>query len=327
MPSFCPRRRPIATLLLCLCAAVVAHAQDGTDPEPPKEAGRGVPVLPAPKPAPKLRVEKLSASCYAVTQAEGKSNAGFVVGERGVLVVDSFESRAHAEALLGEIRRVTKKPIAYLVLTHSHYDHSVGNQAFPTSVPVLAAPAAAARLAERLKADRLLLSSAAGMHSTLDIGKVRAVTQEVDGQHSIDLGGVVVQLSVAGDCHSRGDLVALVAAEKVLFAGDLVWNGLHPNISGGSTFAWITALAHLGRVDVEKVVPGHGAAGGKELLAAQRNYLMTLRKLVKHLLKRKVSAADIIRKLDVPSAYADLEFVEWWRTNIRFVYQEFARAR
>ena len=59
----------------------------------------------------------------------------------------------------------------------------------------------------------------------------------------------------AGECHSASALIVHVPAEKTLFAGDLVWNGYHPNISGGATFRWITALAHIERYEIDPDKP------------------------------------------------------------------------
>lgn len=283
---------------------------------------------PAPAEAiPALRVEKVSDSCYAVLQGEGRANAGFVVGKDSVLLIDCLGSPDRGAELLAAIRKVTDRPLAGAVLTHWHYDHTVGDQALPSGTRILASPAAAQALARRLKADRLLLSPASGMHGSVKIRDVREANDLVEGEREIDLGGVKAKLIVVGDCHTEGDLIVYVEAEKVLFSGDLVWNRCHPNIGEGSTFKWISALAYLDRLAIDRLVPGHGEVAAKEAVAEQRQYLMNLRRLVKHLAKNDVKAETIVSQLGVPEAWADYALAVYWPANVRFVYEELVRGR
>src|SRR6476646_5288175 len=78
-------------------------------------------------------VKKIGEGIYAAIGADGGkagSNAGFIVGSNGVVVVDTFEDVAPAKDLLAEIRKVTNLPIRFVVNTHYHLDHTGGNAVF-----------------------------------------------------------------------------------------------------------------------------------------------------------------------------------------------------
>ena len=258
----------------------------------------------------------------------GASNAGFVVGEESVLVVDCLDSPERGRELLAGIARVTDKPIKQVVLTHAHYDHVVGNQAMPKDVKIYATQDAGRWLINRLKKDRLLLGpSGGGIHGTIGMRSVREPTMPIEKRTDLDLGGVKVSLVPVGDCHAVGELVVRVESEKVLYTGDLVWSACLPNISAGSTFRWIGVLARMGKLEVEHVIPGHGKPGKAELLAAQRHYLMELRSTIKHLARNKVEVEKIVSALTIPEEYAEYANAAYWPKNIRFVYNELVSGR
>ena len=311
-----------------LAAGLLATARPSAGDEPAKTppAPPEQPQKPEPK-SDKLRFVEISPSCRAAIQPGGNSNAGIIIGKEAALVVDCLSSPARGEELAREVRRLTDKPIRYAALTHWHYDHSVGDQAFDEDTKIIATEKAAAKLRDRLDKDRLLLGPGSGMHGSVGIVKVRNVTETITTDREIDLGGLVVRLTLTGECHTDGDLAVFVPSEKVLFAGDMVWNAAHPNLAEGSTFKWIAGLAALEKLDVTKVVPGHGEPGDKTLLATQRQYLMTVRRLVKHLAKNKIEPEEIVKQLAVPETYKDHLFPEWWPSNIRFICEEIFNGR
>ena len=330
-----------AILLACgfvgapLLAQETAPAKPPEEKKPAAEASGGPPGTVGaaagtelPKPVPSVSFERVSDSCWAAVRPDGGGNAGFIVGPKSVLVVDCLGHPDLAKLLLAQIRKVTDKPIRAVVQTHWHYDHTLGNQVFADDVPVLMGTKAAEMLYRRLKADPLILGPAGGAHASLNIRKVRGATETVTDQKSIDLGGEFkVIVSVAGECHSVEDLVVWVAEEKTLFSGDLVSNGFHPILNGGSSFRTIDALARLEKLDVVQVVPGHGAVGKKDVLKAQRAYLTTIRASVKHLAEQKMLADEIVTKLTMPDAYRDLGHATVWPGNVRFVVQEIFAGR
>ena len=208
------------------------------------------------------------------------SNAGFVIGDDCVLVVDAFFNLDAARSLVAEIRRLTTKPIRYLVNTHYHVDHTGGDQALrdagaliiahrnvrswirPENVHLLGD-----RITPELKAriDRLPLPDlVTDTHLTIWLGSRKVVVEEVPG-------------------HTGGDLAIIVPDAGVVFTGDLLWRKIAPNLIDGSVKEWLATderLATMPRAAQIHYVPGHGSVAGLSDLENFRAYLIDLQRLV-----------------------------------------------
>lgn len=313
----------LVAALVALGSAALAQAGDGVAPAAAPPAPR-LPLMGATTTS-DVRLVPVSAHCFAVVSTAGQSNAGVVIGRDKVLIIDTLGAPARTEKLLAEIAAITSKPLAALVLTHWHYDHVVGDQRLPKDVPIYCDSRSHKRLAERLQADRLLLGPGSGSHGSIGIAEVREPDHDVDGETHIDLGDLVVTLatvSAKNATHSCGDMIAWIASDRVLYTGDLVVNGYLPHLADSETFAWIDVLARLRGIPAERVVPGHGAVGGPELVALQLDYFMTLRRYVKHMARERIGEDDAAKSLLIPEKFAKLGCAEWWPDNVRFVYRE-----
>lgn len=228
--------------------------------------------------APDFTVKKLADGVYAaVTRDGGKSgsNAGFIIGDDGVLVIDTFIDAAPAQQLLAEIRKVTNLPIRFVVNTHYHLDHTGGNKVF--------ADAGAVILAHRnvrswLHTDNLKFFGPNPKPEQK--ARVEAlVAPEITYDDGVDLylGSRLVRVrSMPG--HTGGDSVVFVPDANVVFTGDLFWKAHLPNLIDGSTQPWIASLATLEREHpVATFVSGHGDVGSVEDVRNFREYLSTLR--------------------------------------------------
>ncbi len=210
------------------------------------------------------------------------SNAGFVVTDDGVLVVDALGSPALAGELIAEIRRITPQPIRYLVVTHYHADHIYGLQAFKDAgVTVLAHPGGREYLTSetaklRLQASRNELAPWIDDKTRL-VGADRWLDDE---QTVLKMGAFEFHIRHAGPSHTPEDLVVFVPEAGVLFAGDLVFRGRIPFVGQADSNQWITSLAQLMAFSPRIMVPGHGAVSTEPLadLELTRDYLVFLRK-------------------------------------------------
>lgn len=213
----------------------------------------------------------------AIVNDEGKAvgNAGFVIGDDGVLVVDTFQDPEPAAALLAEIRKLTKLPIRFVVNTHYHLDHVNGNDVF--------ARAGAAIVAHR------------NMRSWIRTENIKMidppVTEEKKARvRSIALPDIVYDSSVdlylgsrrvnvryySG--HTGGDSVVSVPDAHVVFCGDLLWKEHIPNLIDASTAAWIKTLdAMPADYGQSTWIPGHGGVANAEDIVTFRKYLSDLR--------------------------------------------------
>ncbi len=211
------------------------------------------------------------------------SNAGFVVTPAGVVVIDALGSPALAGRLLAEIRRVTPQPVTHVVLTHYHADHVYGLQAFKAAgARVIAHRAAREYLASdtarlRLEASRTELAP------WID-ARTRLVEPDewIDGPRELAVGGVRLQLLPVGPAHTPEDVVVHLPAEKVLFAGDLVFRNRIPFVGQADSRRWIQALDQVLALDAAVVVPGHGPLSREARADMQltREYLTYLRQVM-----------------------------------------------
>ena len=209
------------------------------------------------------------------------SNAAFVVTDDGVVVIDALGSPPLAQELLGEIRRVTDKPVRQVIVTHYHADHVYGLQTFQAAGAEIVAHA---RSAEYLQSDTARLRLQASREDLFpwvdETTHLVPPDRRLTGPATLALGGLHFEISHAGPAHTPEDIVVWVPEKRVLFVGDLVFRGRIPFVGLADSGAWVQALDRLLAYDAAVIVPGHGAVStqAKADLQLTRDYLVHLRK-------------------------------------------------
>src|ERR1043165_1042639 len=222
-----------------------------------------------------------------------QTNVGFVVFRDYVLVIDANFPWA-AEKIITDIKAITPKPVRFVFNTHYHADHTLGNSVF------------IAHGAAIVSTDDLALElGTKGMEDVKEQTKIKSEHLELpsirfhdhlvfdDGQHR-------VELIKYGQAHTKGDGVAYLPAEGVVFVGDLAVNWTHGNNVSDpdvSYIAWIRALDQIAQLPVKTVVPAHGELGDVDLLRRQRDFIADMWNQVKQGLKAGKSSAELKKTL------------------------------
>ena len=220
-----------------------------------------------------ITFEQLSAHCWAYT-AEGDPNSGVIIGDKFIMVSDCTATPDMARDLIARIRTVSDKPIKYVLLTHYHAVRVLGASAYAAegATEIIASQGTLELIIERGKEDMQsemerfprLFRGAEGVPGltwpTLVIGGGDPVKGEVPGKLVLDLGGVKVQVWHPGPGHTRGDTIAWVEEEKVLFSGDLVEYNAGVYTGDAHLEEWPATLEALRALKAEAIVPGRGEA-------------------------------------------------------------------
>ncbi|MFZ3018406.1 MAG: quinoprotein relay system zinc metallohydrolase 2 [Gallionella sp.] len=203
-------------------------------------------------------------------------NIGFIVGANGVAVIDTGGSPKIGAQLREAVRKVTRLPILYVINTHVHPDHSLGNAAFKRDKPVFVghgklAEAMAQRKEAYLRNQRAWVGADAAGTELIPPTLPVAVTAD------IDLGGRALRLTAYPLAHSPTDMTVFDSASNTLWAGDLLFIERTPSIDG-SLSGWLGVIEQLRAVPAARVVPGHGSATSNLLAALddEKRYLGTL---------------------------------------------------
>lgn len=271
-----------------------------------------------------MKVTEIKPGIFACLMANETANAGFVVTERGVIVIDTLDKPARARQLAITIEGMIGKPVLFVINTHHHSDHIFGNQVF--AAPVIAHSALPGQLAAAITRDLMPVAVAAHISEhpedrwlanelkvvyphitfeqtlTLDFPPHRLVLHHLGG-HSPDL--IVVDLPQAG----------------ILFASDLVFEGRVPFLREASIEGTIQALRALEQMGPRTIVPGHGALCDVACVTRLRTYIEALREQVAALIDLGWEVGDIIESEQLPRWWTD-DRPELRKANVARVYDQ-----
>jgi cyclase len=150
------------------------------------------------------------------------TTGGFVIGEQGVLVIESMLNGDLASQLIGLVRQATRKPIRFLVNTSYHGDHAYGNYLFPETAVIIQHPATKRYMEENFEDDRRFMIGLMGEGKGIERVQARAADIAVSDSLNIDLGGRTVEVRHFGFAQTPGDLVVWAPDAKVLWVGNMI---------------------------------------------------------------------------------------------------------
>jgi glyoxylase-like metal-dependent hydrolase (beta-lactamase superfamily II) len=221
-------------------------------------------------------------------------NAGFIVGDSGVIAIDTGTSYAHGQALLAAIRAVTDKPVKLALITHTRPEFLFGGAAYrergiPIGTHSRTARLMAARCETCLKTLRQTLGEAP-MQGTA----MYKPDQEFEATHELAAIGRAVRVLYFGHSSGPGDIAVLDVASGVLFAGGLVDVQRVPDTQDSDLAGWNRALAALREMPIKTVVPGHGpSAPAASALGGVQTYLAQLETRARELVAAGASLSSV----------------------------------
>jgi glyoxylase-like metal-dependent hydrolase (beta-lactamase superfamily II) len=207
-----------------------------------------------------ISFDEIGRDLYAFT-AEGDPNSGIIVGDDGVMVVDAQATPVMAQSVIERVRKVTDKPIKYVLLSHYHAVRVLGASAYPDA-EILASDATRDLIVERGQQDK---DSEIGRFPRLfraveSIPGLTWPTITFPQQMSVWLGKREVRIMHIGRGHTAGDVIAWVPDANVVFSGDLVEYHSACYCGDAHLADWPKTLDRLAQFKANALVPGRGAA-------------------------------------------------------------------
>jgi cyclase len=221
---------------------------------------------------------------FGLPEAMNETNNGNMVNScfadigSGWLVIDSGPTYRYAEEALAAMQKIRALPVRYVVNTHAHDDHWLGNGYYlKHGATVLGSGAFADEHAATPTRMQNRISAEAYEKTVPALPQERVAAERVIATPK----GEIVIRPVGRRAHSSGDLYVYLPAQRALFAGDLVFNDRLPSLRDGEINGWIAALEAIGALEPDVIVGGHGYRTDREAAAFTLRYLTQLRDEVK----------------------------------------------
>ncbi len=256
------RSKPLTALLLAAAlSAGAAHAQYASElgklaPEALKGGAK-------PQPA---QLKQIAPDLYFFWN-DGSSNALFMVTDEGVMVVDTQQHPADARRLLGLIRKITDRPVKWVVVTHAHGDHFLGNPVFKAEGATIVSHRDTRGMMSKYYKDEVERRQAYFKRYNLDPGELQMVLPEVtfDSRLTLQLGGRTAELIHLGPGQNPGDTLIHFPHARTLFLGGPFARRNWSNYSfTPSVENWIALLRQAAAFDVDTFIGGHGDVSTRE---------------------------------------------------------------
>jgi len=308
-----------------------------------------------PKAEDDFTVVKVADGVYAAIAKSGglaSGNAGFIAGEGGVIVFDTFFTPTAIKELIEVIGADTKAPIKYAINSHYHLDHTGGNQVFAElGIPIIGhqkllewqttknrrfLPEKAEL--DRRRADALKQLNEAPPDATEKRAQLERQIRRLDemaqisltnptetlrsGKRKLRLGKRTVEL-FALPGHTGGDLLAYIPDANVVFMGDMGWRKTLPNLVDATVGDWVTSLDKLlKQYPTATFVPGHGDVATADDIREFRNYLADLKMRVSKAIAAGLTLEQAKQKLTLPDKYSAFGFKNFATPNVEDMYKE-----
>jgi cyclase len=258
-------------------------------------------------------VSKVGADLYAyISDNDGSSNATFLVGQKGVLVVDTGRDAKEGGKLLAAIRKVSNLPVLFIINTHYHPDHQGGNAVVGPSATVIST-------------DYTRQQTLAGMKSQPEWTNFRPADVTFSRHLTLHLDPYVAEIYFPGKAHTSGDALVYFPQQQVIATGDLFLNRSSPAMDRGSVANWIQALNEILEKPLQAAVPGHFELATPSDVRRFHDYLYDLYSQVEQLRGRGASLEQIKSHLNMEKYRDFRQYPQYHATfadNAEVIYKE-----
>ena len=263
-----------------------------------------------------LTSEKLDDGVYAYYSIEAKAkeskglpvatSGGFVVGDKGVLMIDTMLNRRLYEQAMALIRKATDKSVIYTVNTSFHGDHSYGNMYLPEGVRIIQHEVTKKYIDTHFEDDTRFMMQNFGKGRGIE--EIKPVAADIvipkGGKLTIDLGGKTVEIMDFGFAQTGGDLFIWDPVSKVMWTGN-------PIITVKPSLPWlldghlVETLTSLRKVydflpQDARVVPGHGSVMAKKDMKWHIDYLATVKTEVETAVAEGLTLEQTVERVKMP---------------------------
>lgn len=315
---------------LTLVSATLAGAQPPAPPPgyiPPPLNPKGV----------TLETRRLADGVYALlANTPFTDNSGFVVGGDAVLVVDAQFNGRMAQQVIDAVRRVTDKPIRYLVNTNAFGDHTFGNYMFPAETHIVASTRTleALRATSAVDMARRMAATVGNDLSVFEGVQLRLPDETFDGQWSVDLGRRRVEARFVGAGMSPSDTIVYVPSARVAWTGNLIFGeGTIPWAQSGGVASYRATLQRLSEtLDIGPIVPGHGALTTGDAIGVYIHYLEDVERVAGAAVRDGTSLEPLVASARIPAQFHIAEplvplMTGFHRWNLQRAYAEAGAKR
>jgi glyoxylase-like metal-dependent hydrolase (beta-lactamase superfamily II) len=236
-------------------------------------------------------------------------NVGIVVGSKATLVIDTGLGPRNGQTVLREVGKVSQNASLYVIATHFHAEHLMGESAFPPEAKIIRSRAEQKDINEFGVQPNFGARSPALAELVKD-AQFRKADEIFDTERTVDLGGVRARMLWYGGTHTNGDTLIFIEGDNILFAGDVIMNRrfLGFNSASSSVRAWISSLDKVAPLRPVRIVPSHGEMGDGSLIETNRVYLQALQSRAAEL-KRAGKSED--EAADTLSAEFKAKYPDW----------------
>ncbi|MBA4394614.1 MAG: MBL fold metallo-hydrolase [Desulfobacca sp.] len=212
------------------------------------------------------------------------ANAGIIIGQDGIVVIDTLISAKEAKRFIQDIRLISDKPIRYVINTHYHLDHAFGNSEFAKlGAVIIAQENGHKNLKEKGEATLKNVKGYGLSEPDMEGTSIAVPSLTFRDKMELDLGNQKIELIYTGPSHSNDSILVFLPDKKVLFAGDILFTNYHPFIADGNLEGWGKVLDNIMAMDVSKIIPGHGPLSSKKDIREMKEYLVTFDSKAKEL--------------------------------------------